>query len=210
MCKKCQKQIKHSRTATLFSLPDVLLVMFKRFATVSGQGRKLHSKVILQKQLNMITDEPHSCSLRACALHHGADLYSGHYTALLFEEDNVVEFDDTHFKCVTNNWESLAYTTVYLAIYGKDQLKNCVLEDKISKHIELNLSLANATKLTELKDLPNPNDSSFIKKTNMVLNKILDISMKDIKNVTILYYRYLSDITQKVSKREGRKGFCIF
>jgi hypothetical protein len=29
--------------------------------------------------------------IQGSALHHGEELYSGHYTSLLFEEDNVVE-----------------------------------------------------------------------------------------------------------------------
>lgn len=90
-CETCQKDMEHIRIATLLSLPDVLLVMFKRFTSMNGQGRKLHSEVHLQKQIALITDQPYRYNLRACALHHGEELYSGHYTSLLFEEDNVVE-----------------------------------------------------------------------------------------------------------------------
>ena len=43
-CETCQEDTKHFRIATLLSLPDVLLVMFKRFENVGTRGRKLHSK----------------------------------------------------------------------------------------------------------------------------------------------------------------------
>ena len=129
ICQKCAKRgsiaLEHVRIATLLALPDVLLLMFKRFENVGTRGKKLHSKVKLQKQITLITEEPCQYVLRACALHHGTNLYSGHYTALLFEGDSVVELDDTHVKCVTNEWEDRATSTVYLAFYCKGQ--NCRL-----------------------------------------------------------------------------------
>ena len=62
-----------------------------------------------------------SVCLRVCALHHGTNLYGGHYTVLLFEGGNVVELDNTHMKCLTNKWEDRVTSTVYIAFYCKDQ-----------------------------------------------------------------------------------------
>ena len=73
------------------------------------------------KNCSLITKEPCQYVLRVCALHHGTNLYGGHYTALLFEGGNVVELDNTHVKCVTNEWEDRVTSTVYIAFYCKDQ-----------------------------------------------------------------------------------------
>ncbi len=152
-CEMCQEDTKHFRIATLLSLPDVLLVMFKRFENVSTRGRKLHSKVQLQKQITLITDEPYQYDVRVCVLHHGADLYSGHYTSLIFEKDDVVEVDDTRIKCVTNEWENCSISMVYLAFYCKKQSHALFRQDIVSKHIKIDPSNANNPKSKKCKNV---------------------------------------------------------
>ena len=211
-CDTCQECTTHSRLATLLTLPDVLLLMFKRFANVSGQGRKLHSKVRLQKQITLVTDEPWQYDLRACALHHGASLYSGHYTSLVFEEENVVELDDTHINCVTDEWENRASSTVYLAFYCRKQ--NCAFEEEenISIHDQINPtnsirnaestsqethndnSVKSATKITkctvEYATCESDVSSSLIMQTQKKLDTIWDISVKDVKICDVLEQGY--------------------
>mgnify|MGYP002803810279 CR=1 FL=1 len=197
-CENCQEDTEHIRIATLLALPDVLLLMFKRFENVGARGKKLHSKVQLQKQITLITEEPCQYVLRACALHHGANLYSGHYTALLFEGNNVVELDDTHVKCVTNEWEDRATSTVYLAFYCKDQ--DCTLsEHNIMKQTKIDptdtnnakkpskkkstRSLNGSSKSTKFKinDAYFDKEGSIMNEATKKMNKIWDISMKDTK-----------------------------
>ena len=208
-CETCQKDTEHIRIAALLSLPDVLLVMFKRFTSMNGQGRKLHSEVHLQKQIALITDQPYRYNLRACALHHGEELYSGHYTSLLFEEDNVVEVDDTRVKCVTNEWENRASSTVYLAFYCKEQNRKLAGQDEYSKHIKIDptnsnkptnmnkkITTANSSKDATENLNSKGNDVSFqdevsiIKQTKKTLNKIWDISMKDTTVCNVHYQGY--------------------
>ena len=76
--------------------------------------------------------------------------YMGHYMALLFEGDNVVELDDTHVKCVTNEWEDRATSLVYLPFYCKDQ--SCALsEHNILKQAKIDPTDTNNARKTSKK-----------------------------------------------------------
>ena len=158
----------------------------------------MHSKVQLQKQITLITEEPCQYVLHACALHHGTNLYSRHYMALLFEGDSVVELDDTHVKCVTNEWEDCSNSTVYLAFYCKDQ--NCMLsEHNILKQAKIDptdtnnerktskkkstKSLKGSSRSTKFKidDRSFEKEGSIMNEATKKMNEICDISMKHTK-----------------------------
>ena len=111
--------------------------MFKGFGHVDTRTKKMHSKVHLQKNITLITDEPCQYDLHACALHHGENLYNGHYTSLLFQDDSVVEIDDTHIKCVTEEWENRSTLTVYFAFYCKHQNSTFQMQDLVAEHIKI-------------------------------------------------------------------------
>ena len=65
-------------------------------------------------------------TLRSCGLHHGLHhghhINSGHYTALIFNENTVLEIDDEQAHDRTEDWKSHTGSTVYLAFYSKVHL----------------------------------------------------------------------------------------
>ena len=199
-CDTCQVDTEHTRIATLLSLPDVLLVMFKRFEYVGTRTKKLHSKVDLQKNIALITDEPCQYDLRACALHHGENLYNGHYTTLLFQDDSVVEIDDTRIKCVTEEWENRSTSTVYLAFYCKNQNSTFETQDLVAEHIKISESDTSDVKSKSIKsrnakslnytternkfkvnDVSSERQISIINETNTKLTQIWSAAMKNSK-----------------------------
>ncbi len=134
--------------------------------------KSANAKLQLQKQITLITDEPYQYDLRACALHHGADLYSGHYMSLIFEKDDVAEVDDTHIKCVTNKWENRSNSTVYLAFYGKNQNRSLFRQDIFSKHIKNDPANANNPKSKNAKTYRATSLKYATENTNSKVNNV--------------------------------------
>ena len=203
-CDTCEEHTEHTRIATLLSLPDVLLVMFKRFEHIGTRTNKLHSKVQLQKSITLITDEPCRYDLRACALHHGENLNDGHYTSLLFQDDSAVEIDDIRVKCVTEEWENRASSTIYLAFYCKNQICTFATQDLAAEHIKISESNTNNVNsriikchnpkslnyMTERNKSEESNVSSarqisIIDETNKKLEQIWSVAMKNSKICTV-------------------------
>ena len=65
-------------------------------------------------------NQPFRYKLRACALHHGMHIHSGHYTAVIFHEGKVIEIDDDKATDLTDDWIYCVQSTVYLAFYSKN------------------------------------------------------------------------------------------
>ena len=50
---------------------------------------------------------------------HGSQMQSGHYTALIFNDNEVLHIYDTRCSDVTCEWQLLAQQTVYLVFFTK-------------------------------------------------------------------------------------------
>ena len=107
----------HAREGKFVFLPETLVLVFKRFSYINHIESKKHSKVDLQKKIVITGNAPCHYVLKACALHHGAHIHNGHYTALIFDDDQVIEVDDERAHDVAKYWKTRADTTVYLAFY---------------------------------------------------------------------------------------------
>ena len=121
-CSVCQIETIHIRQGQFLFLPNTLALLFKRFSHAEGVEHKNHSIVDLQKQMVVLGNTPCYYTLKACALHHGYHINSGHYTALIFDENTVLEIDDERARDRSDNWKSHAGSTVYLAFYNKSNL----------------------------------------------------------------------------------------
>ena len=122
----CQVETIHTRKGQfVFFLPNTLALLFERFSYANGVEHKNHSIVDLQKQIVIMGNTPCYYTLRSCGLHHGHHINSGHYTALIFNENTVLEIDDERAHDTTEDWKSHAGSTVYLAFYSKDNFKEC-------------------------------------------------------------------------------------
>ena len=50
-------------------------------------------------------NQPFRYKLRACALHYGMHIHSGHYTAVILDEGKVIEIDDDKATDLTDDWD---------------------------------------------------------------------------------------------------------
>ena len=120
-CSICGEDTEHTRSGKYLFLPETLALGFNRFKHKDGNGRKTHSKVVLPLEIKVMGNEICHYNLRACALHHGHSIYSGHYTALVFDDGKVIEIDDHVVRDLTDtNWVIKSQSTVYLAFYTKN------------------------------------------------------------------------------------------
>ena len=101
--------------------PETLVVALKRFEMCDGHSNKKHTNVILSSdlQLSLENQQFQDYQLTSCALHYGTQIETGHYMALVCENNNVTEIDDTVTKDVSRNWQKYSAKTVYLAFYCK-------------------------------------------------------------------------------------------
>ena len=119
VCPTCKVLKPHAREGRFVFLPNTLALVFKRFSYVNDVQRKKHSIVDLKEEMVISDSESSYYSLKACALHHGEHIHNGHYTALIFDQDKVLEVDDEQAFDRTADWKEHAGSTVYLAFYTK-------------------------------------------------------------------------------------------
>jgi hypothetical protein len=120
-CPTCQVAKPHTRDGKFVFLPNTLALVFKRFSCINRVERKKHSIVDLKREIFIPGNEPSYYLLKACALHHGYHIHNGHYTALFFYQDTVIEVDDERAHDRTLDWKVHADTTVYMAFYVKQR-----------------------------------------------------------------------------------------
>ncbi|CAB4037276.1 Ubiquitin carboxyl-terminal hydrolase 10 [Paramuricea clavata] len=118
-CSSCAKVTVNKLSGKFVFLPQTLVIGFNRFQQKSGITKKNHSRVQLPLELHVVGNMPCQYSLKACALHHGMHIHNGHYTAVIFDNDKIIEIDDHIVKDVTDGWISNVQSTVYLAFYTK-------------------------------------------------------------------------------------------
>ena len=120
-CSICGEDREHTRSGKYLFLPETSTLGFNRFKHKDGNGRKTHSKVVLPLEIKVMGNEICHYNLRACALHHGQSIYSGRYTALVFDDGKVIGIDDHVVRDLTDtNWVIKSQSTVYLAFYTKN------------------------------------------------------------------------------------------
>ncbi|CAB4008571.1 ubiquitin carboxyl-terminal hydrolase 8 isoform X2 [Paramuricea clavata] len=114
-CEICNKQTHHFRNGYLLELPTT----FKRFQIDEDQREKNHAKVSLPRHFSLSAGENYrSYNLISCALHYGKRIDCGHYTAVVFDDNSVLEINDTVIKDVSSYWENYVASTVYVAFYS--------------------------------------------------------------------------------------------
>ena len=124
VCATCKVSKPHAREGRFVFLPNTLALVFKRFSYVNDVQRKKHSIVDLKEEIVISASAPSYYSLKACALHHGEHIHNRHYTALIFDQDKVLEIDDEQAFDRTEDWKEHAESTVYLAFYTKQDNYN--------------------------------------------------------------------------------------
>ncbi|CAB4021708.1 ubiquitin carboxyl-terminal hydrolase 8 isoform X3, partial [Paramuricea clavata] len=132
-CEVCNKQTHHFRNGYLLELPTTLVVTFKRFQIDEDQREKNHATVSLPRHFSLNAGENYRrYNLTSCALHYGQRIDCGHYTAVVFDENSVLEINDTVIKDVSSYWEDFVASTVYVAFYSV--IKETTNDGRHSKH----------------------------------------------------------------------------
>jgi ubiquitin C-terminal hydrolase len=116
---ECNTVTDHSRSRKFVFLPQTLVLGFNRFQRKGTTWKKKHSKVQLPLHIQITGNTVCRYDLRACGLHHGQAIHTGHYTAVIFDNCKVIEVDDQHVKDISNDWIGKVTSTVYLAFYTK-------------------------------------------------------------------------------------------
>ena len=117
-CSPCKSETNHFQHRKFIFLPETLVIFLARFKFGNGRICKNQAIVNLPNQLR-IGPESFHYNLRACALHHGSRVQSGHYTALIFNDNKLLHIDDTRCSDVTCEWQLLSQQTVYLTFFTK-------------------------------------------------------------------------------------------
>ena len=186
-CDRCKKETIHTRTGTFVFLPETVVVVFKRFNHNDGYGEKIQTKVHLTMDIELETDRKIPYCLRACALHHGMHLQNGHYTALVFEEnDTVIEIDNAAVREVSETWQDSSSTTVYMAFYcinNHDDNSDVPSNDR--KHSEVDPQQTSDTNKRNPKKESNQRNVKLGEKKSV--NKVQQQGYKDDNEVQCLY-----------------------
>ncbi|CAB4006119.1 Hypothetical predicted protein [Paramuricea clavata] len=98
-CEVCNKQTDHFRNGYLLEFPTTWVVTFKRFQIDEDQKEKNPATVSLPWHFSLNAGENHRYyNLTSCALHYRQRIDCGHYTALVFNDNSVLEINDTVIK----------------------------------------------------------------------------------------------------------------
>lgn len=128
-CDKCQKK-EATKTLRFWSLPNVVVIVLKRFTTTSnGIIRKVHTNIDIPMNItfhkgSVLGDQrDHTYELKSMGLHHGT-YNGGHYTSVVQHKGSWFHCDDEEVREIHN----LADVTTknrssYVMIYERANFK---------------------------------------------------------------------------------------
>ena len=138
-CSKCHKVNTRTKQSIVSGLKDVLAIQLIIFTHDDfGNERKLFPDLVINQEITCID----KYKLKAIIWHHGTEIQSGHYTAMIKQSNNQwihISDDKTHnnpvkFSCSRND------TMVpYICFYTKDDsnVRNAPIID-FSRNEEMN------------------------------------------------------------------------
>jgi|APSaa5957512493_1039668.scaffolds.fasta_scaffold12448_1 ubiquitin C-terminal hydrolase len=112
-CKKCKTDTKHQKQLSILRFPKFLIVSFKRYSSTN----KINTNVVLPLNIELGDNKPHLYKLNSLINHHGNNLYSGHYTSILFKNDTMHFLNDENVKTSKIKGSPIS-DNVYIAFYS--------------------------------------------------------------------------------------------
>lgn len=112
-CKKCKKDTRHQKQLTILRFPKILIVSFKRYSTTD----KIKTNVVLPLNIELGENRPHSYKLTSIINHHGDNLYSGHYTSILFKNEFMHSLNDESVNTSKIKGSPIS-SNAYIAFYS--------------------------------------------------------------------------------------------
>ena len=117
-CEQCKaKDVEHTRTSLMTSLPSSLVVQLRRFEYAGGAMHKLDDGFVAQKTVVVSADGSKRFELRSMVRHHGVGLASGHYDARVRRDGTWWACDDSTVVPVSEQDALGASSSSYLLFY---------------------------------------------------------------------------------------------
>ena len=110
-CAVCSDDTIHLEHASLFSHPNVLVIIINRYS-FNNNARKDKTHIILNRK---IQHNSINYNLVGAIFHHGDSLNSGHYTSKIYYTDVAFHCNDERITKQTPNEELSG--DIYIAIY---------------------------------------------------------------------------------------------
>jgi ubiquitin C-terminal hydrolase len=95
-CEKCNKNQISNHKQSINILPKTLIIVLKRY---TASGTKIKSEIILDKTINIKSDNIKKYHLTAIVNHQG-NLFNGHYNANVLINDEWYQFDDENVNLI--------------------------------------------------------------------------------------------------------------
>ncbi|XP_078522314.1 ubiquitin carboxyl-terminal hydrolase 47-like isoform X2 [Lissotriton helveticus] len=122
-CEICGKKEDAISSKYFESLPNVLVILLKRYEIYSGRFQKMYTLVSVENSLKVPLENQASAEYELFALcHHSGGLTSGHYTSEIksFEDDKWYLFNDRYVRELPPG-QTKSSKTAYLLMYHKKQ-----------------------------------------------------------------------------------------
>ena len=117
-CEQCKaKDVEHTRTSLVTSLPSSLVVQLRRFEYAGGAMHKIGDGFVAQKTVVVSADGSKRFELRSMVRHHGVGLASGHYDARVRRDGTWWACDDSTVVPVSEQDALGASASSYLLFY---------------------------------------------------------------------------------------------
>ena len=100
-CAHCRTQRAAHKTLRVTRAPNHLIISLKRFLFFDNKSHKISEKVRFAPQLDLkpLCDSPLNYRLRAVVLHSGNTVSSGHYSALVWDDNQWLLCNDDAVHC---------------------------------------------------------------------------------------------------------------
>lgn len=124
-CDKCNMRNNSQKTSYIIRTPKILAICLKRFSFENNKVVKNEQDIKIDKLLDMSkyfyfdTETESTYSLKSVALHHG-NPYNGHYTTMLFDNDDEKTFIDDMDIVKMNDKDFNINNDAYLLLYERN------------------------------------------------------------------------------------------
>jgi ubiquitin carboxyl-terminal hydrolase 36/42 len=125
-CDKCDRKCKATKQLLMHTLPNVLILQFKRFSSGGMDGGKVSKHVAFDMQLDMSEflsrpalggEDAAIFDLYGVLVHDGQSTNCGHYYSVVKHQDNWIKFDDA--ICTTMSLSQVLEQKAYLLFYAR-------------------------------------------------------------------------------------------
>lgn len=148
-CEQCKNKSKSQKIISIFSLPEKLIIQFKRFKFINGRSAKINSLIdfpLDNVDFKQFENNIHPPYELYGIVHHSGGTNGGHYVATTKNPINFkwYEFNDSNLQEI-NNPNRIIDRTAYILFYQRKRLTEPIFKEaEISNVVDINSLIADA------------------------------------------------------------------